>query len=332
MTDNLILKGTDIKKKVEELTGYLLHKHYCENDPEAIIRLFDDRFSWFGTGEYEYATGTETVTEIFQTFSGKVPRCIISDEQYDVLEISPDAYLCTGRLWISTDPATNVYLRVHQRVSTVFRICDGRAWCCHIHISNPYVEMAPDDVGFPTRMAKQSYEYLRECVETQSRQIREQTEKLERMSFEDGLTGLFNRNRFNEEMENDAKEYPDGLGVAYFDINGLKAVNDHFGHRAGDDLICRTAHHISSVFAGKTYRIGGDEFVVVVTDMSGDDFRQGLADVHSRMKNDGIKTAIGYSWREEGCNAREQFEEADREMYADKARFYSGQKNDKRRK
>ena len=47
---------------VKELTSCLLHKHYCENDVEAIIKLFDDRLSWFGAAEHEYEVGTEIVS------------------------------------------------------------------------------------------------------------------------------------------------------------------------------------------------------------------------------------------------------------------------------
>ena len=49
---------------VKELTSFMLHKYYCENDIEAIVEYFDDKMSWLGAGEGEYAVGTETVSEI----------------------------------------------------------------------------------------------------------------------------------------------------------------------------------------------------------------------------------------------------------------------------
>ena len=52
------------------------------------------------------------------------------------------------------------------------------ARCSHIHIFNPYIEMSPDDVGFPSKMAKQSYEYLQACVQEQKRKIAEQASEL----------------------------------------------------------------------------------------------------------------------------------------------------------
>lgn len=102
-------------RRVREVTSFLLHKHYCENDVEAIIGLFDDKLSWFGAGETEYSTGTERITGIFRQFANMVPKCNIRDEEYDVTDVSPEVYICTGRAWIATDPSTNIYLRAHQR-------------------------------------------------------------------------------------------------------------------------------------------------------------------------------------------------------------------------
>ena len=48
----------------------MFHKHYCENDVEAIIALFDDKLSWIGAGENEYDVGTKKVSGIFRQFAG----------------------------------------------------------------------------------------------------------------------------------------------------------------------------------------------------------------------------------------------------------------------
>ena len=129
-------QSTDEDKKVQavkEATSFLFHKHYCENDVETIIQLFDDKMSWIGAGENEYAMGTEAVSDIFRQFAGMVPKCNIWNEEYNVIDISPDVYICTGRAWIATDPSTSIYLRVHQRITAVFRWADGTPRCCHIH-------------------------------------------------------------------------------------------------------------------------------------------------------------------------------------------------------
>ena len=309
---------------VREATSFLFHKHYCENDVEAIIGLFDDRLSWFGAGENEYSVGTEKISGIFRQFENKVPKCNIWDEEYDVIDISPDVYICSGRAWIATDPSTNVYLRVHQRITAVFRWADDAPRCCHIHISNPYSEMTQQDVGFPTKIGQYTYEYLQECVEEYKQKIEEQMKLLEKLSFEDALTGLFNRNRLNLDIKNFEKGSLSRLGVAAIDLNGLKQFNDLKGHSAGDSLICRTANHIADMFPGKCYRVGGDEFVAIDSEIEEEDFRKAVAEVKKNMEQDGISASVGISWRGSDCNIEAQLNEADKQMYRAKAKFYSG--------
>lgn len=313
-----------------ELTSLMLHKHYCENDVEALIALLDDAVHWFGAGEYEYAVGIETVAPIFRRFAGQVPKCNISDEEYDVVQIAPETYLCTGRIWVATDASTQISLRVHQRVTMVFRWRDGQPRCCHIHISNPYQEMIKGDQGFPVKMAQESYRYLQEQIEKQKEQIRDQTAMLLRMSYEDSLTGVYNRNKFNEIMEPDWSKTKSRLGVAYFDLNGLKAINDSQGHSVGDQFLCRAAEQLWSVFEKKTYRTGGDEFIVVDDTLEEAAFQAAVRTVLRKMEQVGIRCAVGISWRTEPCSVKEQLEEADQRMYQEKRRFYSVEGNDRR--
>ena len=117
--------NTPAGQEAAALTSFMAHKHYCENDVEALIGLMDEEIVWLGTGEEEYAVGRENVIEIFRQFEGQVPRCIIWNEEYNVLELAPEVFLCGGRLWIKTDAATGISLRVHQRITTVFCVGAG---------------------------------------------------------------------------------------------------------------------------------------------------------------------------------------------------------------
>lgn len=69
------------------------------------------------------------------------------------------------------------------------------------------------------------------------------------LSYHDMLTGLYNRTYFEEEMLRRDKMGEVGIGLIIFDLDGLKLVNDSFGHEQGDDLLVRTAELIRSCFA-----------------------------------------------------------------------------------
>lgn len=314
--------------EVIALTSFITHKYYCENDVESIISLLDRDVVRLGTAENEYAAGLETVAGIFRRFAGQVPKCDISGEEYSTLSLGPDACLCAGRLWIATAPSTGISLRVHQRITTAFRQTEQGLRCCHIHVSNPYEEMVDDDVGFPIKLARQSYQYLQEQIEAQKRQIAAQTATLQRMSFEDALTGVYNRNKFNQVV--DSREPIPHLGVACFDLNGLKEANDHLGHGAGDTMLRQAAEQLQRHFGGRVYRTGGDEFVVMDSVLDQAAFRAAVEAVQAGMAACSISCSVGVCWREEACRPKEQLEEADQLMYQAKRHFYSLKQNDRR--
>ena len=92
------------------------------------------------------------------------------------------------------------------------------------------------------------------------------------MSREDRLTGLANRRAFDEtmaELEQHAHRYQN-VALFFMDVNGLKIMNDRYGHHAGDELIINAARCISNAFSefGTCFRLGGDEFACIVTDPS----------------------------------------------------------------
>ncbi|MBP7401233.1 MAG: PAS domain S-box protein [Clostridia bacterium] len=91
-------------------------------------------------------------------------------------------------------------------------------------------------------------------------------QKILELSFHDQLTGLYNRRFYEEELKrlNTRRNLPISLVIA--DVNGLKLVNDAFGHLAGDQLLIRVAGIIRSVSRADDIiaRIGGDEFVMLL--------------------------------------------------------------------
>lgn len=90
-----------------------------------------------------------------------------------------------------------------------------------------------------------------------------------KLAYQDGLTGLGNRTAYLETIQElEKKELTkEAIGIIYLDINNLKTVNDTIGHESGDDLIRIAGNIIKDSFGhqGKTFRIGGDEFCVLMT-------------------------------------------------------------------
>ncbi|MFW6030313.1 MAG: sensor domain-containing diguanylate cyclase, partial [Halanaerobiales bacterium] len=100
--------------------------------------------------------------------------------------------------------------------------------------------------------------------------LRKKQRQLEYLSYHDELTGLYNRAFFNEEINrlDTKREIP--LSIIVADVNGLKLVNDTYGHSIGDKLIIETAKLLKSNLRSEDIlaRFGGDEFAIILSQTS----------------------------------------------------------------
>lgn len=158
---------------------------------------------------------------------------------------------------------------------------------------------------------------------TNSLDRKKQQAYLEKLSYRDMLTGLYNRNRYIERLEAYKEVQDQQIGAIYIDLNGLKKVNDEQGHRAGDELIARAAGTIAGIFAEDAYRVGGDEFVVILLDVSREDFARKTEQLRRQMQENSVDASIGGVWQASTENLENLLRLADENMYREKKRYYS---------
>ena len=153
-------------------------------------------------------------------------------------------------------------------------------------------------------------------------------EKLERMSIHDSLTGLYNRNFFEEETKrlSDGRHNP--LGIIVCDVDGLKFINDTMGHQSGDQVLISVADILRQSFRSSEIiaRLGGDEFAILFTEtdpkvveMMMERLRQTVLDYNNSGPEIPISLSLGYALNEaETADMHALFREADSRMYRDK--------------
>lgn len=112
---------------------------------------------------------------------------------------------------------------------------------------------------------------------------------LHALSLLDDLTGIYNRRGFMTLAEHQmklARRRLVGFYLIFIDLDGMKLINDHYGHPAGDRALIATAQLLSDTFRGSDVvaRMGGDEFAVVTTESNG----HGPAPIIAR-----LETAVG---------------------------------------
>lgn len=145
------------------------------------------------------------------------------------------------------------------------------------------------------------------------------------MANTDSMTGVRNKHAYSENEKIINRQIQDGeienLAVVVGDINGLKYVNDTQGHAAGDQLIKDACALICECFShGTVFRIGGDEFVILLQGNGFDKMPEAVNElnrkVESNIKDEAVVISIGYSvLTQEDRQLRDVFERADQMMY-----------------
>lgn len=158
-------------------------------------------------------------------------------------------------------------------------------------------------------------------------------QELTRLAQHDPLTGLGNRNKFNERLElalarTRRNDHP--LALLYLDIDHFKQINDSHGHAAGDAILCEFAQRLSHCLreTDLAVRLGGDEFAVIVEDIGAPDVpeiiaRKLVAAMQAPMLSHGavltVTSSVGVGVCRSPTSADALMQLADTALYAAKA-------------
>lgn len=162
-------------------------------------------------------------------------------------------------------------------------------------------------------------------------------EKIEHLSLHDSLTDFYNRAYFEEKLEryNFPRYYP--LSIVMLDINGLKVINDTFGHSEGDRLLQHFSQVLTSVSRQGDIlaRIGGDEFAILLPSTTSEETNKFCERIKKACQQDKIKPiylrlniSLGHTTQEgEYKDTDTLLKEADKKMYQDK--LFNGKSREK---
>lgn len=163
-------------------------------------------------------------------------------------------------------------------------------------------------------------------------------EKISSLSLVDELTGLYNRRGFTtlaQQQLNTAERTKDRLSLVYLDLDGMKQINDTYGHPQGDEALIQMANILKETFRKSDIiaRMGGDEFAILAVGTSMAGAKALIARLRERLETHNARTtspwrlavSVGVALYDPvvPCSLSELLARADGAMYEEKRKKYN---------
>lgn len=201
------------------------------------------------------------------------------------------------------------------------------------HESEPYRN---DEIGDMSTRLNDMVDRLKNTL-TKLKDTEEQAESLEELASRDSLTGIRNKTAYDKYIQGNEETFlsdDEGFGFVMIDLNFLKKTNDTYGHDKGNALIIKLCQTVCTIFDhSPVFRIGGDEFIVVLRGRDYRDIEVLIKQFHEKLDEfekdsslqpwEKVSAAIGYALydKEIDKGIEEVFQRADEAMYECKTRM-----------
>lgn len=158
-------------------------------------------------------------------------------------------------------------------------------------------------------------------------------EEMANLADLDGMTGLYNKSKYLRQVAS-AYGATEKVAVIFWDVNNLKKINDSMGHEYGDQLILTASKSIKAITtkASTAYRVGGDEFVLIISGGEEKTIRRKLGEwqkaYNEAVANAPLEVSVsyGYAWGK-GAEIEDIIHRADQMMYENKRLYHQEHDN-----
>lgn len=226
----------------------------------SLMELLDDHLSVIGTGKHEfYHNKKDFINDlILSQQEAKDIEFDILNEEYYGTPINNTTCVIYGKLWLKEKDADQkpIIVDMDTRFSIICQLIDSEIKIVHIHHSMPYYDQNEN-------------EYYPRTITEKANQALEYSQYLEKIVELDALTELYNRIAIENKIDEFLQTHHENYAFYMLDIDNFKHINDTYGHPLGDTILLDISEILKKIFSQIAYigRVGGDEFVVFVTEV-----------------------------------------------------------------
>ncbi len=262
-----------------------------------------------------------------------INNCDCKNNGYDTQD-SRDSALLRTHIWVNEDldvaedyvitPHDIVKKADEDRMQTIYDDGQNRYYTCPLDLNMNLMGIVfiknPNEEFLKTlqpalRVVKQ---LLTSCIEHLKMH-----RKLSNVISTDPLTGLMNRKQMLIDVNN--LSLRNGIGVIFLNVNSLKDINTEKGTKYGDEVLIKTASLLKQLMPKNNYlyRIGGDEFVAIQTDIDEPEFFVQSDMLKAYMLSEkGFSVSVGTHWEKSGILIQKAINLAESDMYSEKKTYY----------
>lgn len=304
-----------------------MHYYLTERNLDRICEITASEVTSFGTGRDEKIWGKSDFIKFYKRDIETVPEAISYVIKDHHMYMPTDGVVVSQTI-LDLHPTIEGYevtLRdIRQTLVFGFEE-DGRPIISHVHTSFP-TDLHDDEESYPLKEIQAVSEVVNRLVNEKTDDLKQAYHELEQAVVRDSLTGLFNRNKFDDVFSHEtlrSNRYHSPFSLIFCDIDHFKHINDTYGHLRGDEVLKVLANCITN-YTRETdlpSRWGGEEFAILLPE-TGLEESYRIAEVIRKafanlviIEGETITISLGVAVFHPGDCPENLFERADRALY-----------------
>lgn len=256
-------------QEIKQAFYHYLEAYFTERNLEGTLKLLSPHMTGFGTALDERGDDIEASRLLYERDISQAPNRIEYTINFlECQQLGPGMGLVRAELDMHTQILNQELTLLNARMTALFCVDENGKWLLeHQHLSQP-TNAHGETEAYPIKELEERAMVLERLVGERTQELQDAHDRLERLSITDVLTGIYNRTKGDEVLEQElsrSRRYRSPLSVILLDLDNFKKINDTLGHGTGDEVLRRVGGVLNQGVRDSDVaaRWGGEEFLIV---------------------------------------------------------------------